>query len=316
MGLVGYTWDYLSLLLLVGLASLGSAAFHPAGAVIATSSRSARQGAAVSIFSVGGNLGSALSPLLVAFGIGLLGLQGTGILIPVALVAGFVLYRQWGWDSTLGRTAVVAGRANAGRRTDNSTGTGSMVGLILITFSVMCRSWFQISLITYLPEWMHSQGWTLTAGGQILALMLVSVSVGSLVGGTLSDRIGRWQVMALSLGALSLSQLLFMTTSDLLQAGLVGLIGVFIGASFPVAIVMAQESWPQGIGLASALVMGLGWLPGGIGAAITGYMADQSTLALGLQSLIIVPLLGMCGMLAYAVYQRQRSYHQPVVHHR
>jgi FSR family fosmidomycin resistance protein-like MFS transporter len=311
MGLVGFMWNYLSLIVLIGLASLGSAAFHPAGAVIAGASSTARRGAAISIFSVGGNLGSALSPLLIAAGLSWFGLQGTGILIPVVLLASLLLYKQWSGKSRLPVADPIAGPANHGGESRNLRRTGSLMGLILITFAVMCRSWFQISLVTYLPEWMHRQGWSLTVGGQILAVMLFSVSVGSLLGGTLSDRIGRWQVVALSLGLLSLTQGLFLAASGLVQVGLVGLIGVLIGASFPVAIAMAQETWPRGLGLASALVLGLGWLPGGIGAAFTGYLADQSSLGLGLQSLVLAPILGMISIVAYAILQRQASSHRP-----
>ena len=135
-------------------------------------------------------------------------------------------------------------------------------------------------------------------------MLLISVSGGSLLGGIMSDKIGRWQVVALSMVLLSPTMWLFVTASGLLQVVAAGAIGVFIGASFPVTIVMAQETWPQGVGLASALVLGLGWVPGGIGAFVTGYLADQSSLDLGLQSLIIPPIMGLICMLVYAALYR------------
>ncbi len=58
MGLVGFAWSYPSLMLLVGLGALGSSAFHPAGATIASTPGSKRRGAAMSIFSVSGNIGT------------------------------------------------------------------------------------------------------------------------------------------------------------------------------------------------------------------------------------------------------------------
>lgn len=60
LGLVGFTWNYLSLVVLVGLGVLGSAAFHPAGATLVTARGGSKRGTAISIFSVGGNFGSAL----------------------------------------------------------------------------------------------------------------------------------------------------------------------------------------------------------------------------------------------------------------
>lgn len=297
MGLVGLTPTYSVLLLIVGLGSLGSAAFHPAGATIASVTSTTRRGTAVSIFSVGGNLGSALSPLIIAIAVSWMGLRGTIILIPAALVAGLLLHRQF--SST--EAQATAKNQSAQQLKQRSSAPGSLTGLILIIAAVMTRTWFQVSLVTYLPEWMQKQGWSLAAGGQILAVSLVAVSIGSLLGGNLSDRIGRWQIVALSMILMSPVTWLFVTTSGMLQVVMVGLIGVLIGASFPVTIVMAQEAWPRGIGMASALVLGLGWLPGGIGASFTGFLADQTSLQTALQSLVIPPIIGLACILAYAV---------------
>jgi fucose permease len=101
---------------------------------------------------------------------------------------------------------------------------------------------------------------------------------------------------------------LFPGASGLWQVTLIILLGVLIGLSFPTAVVMAQETWPQGVGFASALVMGLGWAPGGMGASFTGFVADHYSLATGLDLLIFPPLLGLACILIYAALQR-RSLH-------
>jgi FSR family fosmidomycin resistance protein-like MFS transporter len=304
MGLVGLTGHYWLLALLVGLGSLGSAAFHPAGATVAGSITTSRRGATLSIFSVSGTLGTALSPLLVAAGISWLGLPATTMLIPIALLVGLLLFRQSGWGENA-RT----GSPSTGQQTAEGQARaqdGSLVGLVLVVLMVMFRSWFQVSLVTYLPEWLQSQGWSLVRSGQMLTGLLISISIGTLIGGTLSDRVGRWQVLALSLGLLGPVQWLFMMGSGSAQAGFLILAGILIGASFPVSIVMAQDSWPRGVGLASALVIGLGWLPGGIGASVTGLVADQTSLSAALGWLVIPPALGLtCALLFAVVWSRQ-----------
>jgi MFS family permease len=63
----------------------------------------------------------------------------------------------------------------------------------------MTRSWVQLSFTTYLPEWLQGQGWTMAGSGRMLTALLIAISLGTLIGGSLSDRIGRWQVLALSL---------------------------------------------------------------------------------------------------------------------
>ncbi|MBI1877138.1 MAG: MFS transporter [Chloroflexi bacterium] len=289
LGLVGFTWDYLSLVLLVGLGVLGSAAFHPAGATLA----SAR----------GGNMGSALSPLLVATGISWLGLPGTTILIPVALLVSLILHWEFGRDRYATQDHLIGHQAQ--HHPQGFINTTAKVGLALIVVVVMCRSWVQVAFMTYLPEWIQSQGGSLTLGGQMLALFSIATGVGSLTGGSLSDRIGRWQVFTLSMSLLGPAMWLFLNVAGLWQVGLVAIIGILIGLSFPVAMVMAQETWPRGVGLASALVMGVGWAPGGLGASFTGLVADHYSLATGLGLLMFPPLLGLACILAYATLQRR-----------
>jgi FSR family fosmidomycin resistance protein-like MFS transporter len=306
MSLVGLVPSYGVLILLVGLGSLGSAAFHPAGATMAAGVTTTRRGATLSVFSVSGTLGSALSPLLIATVVTEWGLGGTLVLFPTALLAGLLLLRQWGWA----RNGVPSSRApmRSGAHAPAPAQSGSLVGLVLVIFLVMFRSWFQFSLATYLPEWLRSQGWPLTTSGRMLTAFLVSVSLGAVIGGTLSDRVGRWQVVALSLGLLGPAYWFFVGASGTPQVKLVVVIGVLLGSSFPVTVAMAQEAWPQGIGLASALVMGLGWLPGGLGASFTGLVADQTSLAMALRLLVIPPILGLACALIYARYQQMADH--------
>ncbi len=304
MGLIGFAKNYSSLVLLVGLGALGSAAFHPAGATLALARGGKRRGTAISIFSVGGNLGTALSPLWIAVVIGWWGLQGTLVLAPLGVLAGLYLYWQLGRvgfaeDNQPSRSQA---RPDHQKRVEN----GAPVMLALIIIAIMCRSWFQVALITYLPEWIQNQGGSLTIGGQLLFVFMISVSLGGLVGGVLSDYIGRWQVLILSLGLLSPTYWLFLGAVDPWRIVWVAVMGVLIGATFPVSLVMAQEIWPRRVGLALALVMGVGWTPGGIGASVTGFVADRSSLTVGLQSLIILPLVGVGAILIYVALQRRR----------
>ena len=76
-------------------------------------------------------------------------------------------------------------------------------------------------------------------------------------------------------------------------------VGLMVGASFPPTIVLAQEAWPGSVGFASAMVMGLGWLPAGLGAWVVGNIADSSTLTDGLRSLLFVPLVSLAAMGVY-----------------
>jgi FSR family fosmidomycin resistance protein-like MFS transporter len=303
MGMVGLTPTYGLLIALVGLGSLGSAAYHPAGASAAAAIPTRRKGASLSIFSVSGTLGAALSPLWAAAAIAWLGLRGTTLLVPFGLLLGLLLYMQPGWGGATSHSTPAGGRALARR-------DGSLLALILVTLAVMTRSWVQLSLTTYLPEWLQGQGWTMAGSGQMLTGLLIAISAGTLIGGVLSDRIGRWQVLALSLALLAPLPVFLVTATGLARITLVGLFGFLLGASFPATVLMAQEAWPRGVGLASALVIGLGWLPGGIGASFTGLVADRSSLSASLQLLAIPPVAGLACTLLYAAHRRAAARHE------
>jgi len=303
LGLVGLSPNYELLVLVVALGALGSAAFHPAGATMASVGVGKHKGALVSLFSVGGNLGAALSPLLVAAGIGWLGLPGTSILIPIALLAGLLMYWQLGMGQAIRSEDDRAKNNHAIRENRN----GWLLGLILVVLAIMFRSWFHYSFITYLPTWIQERGGTLTLGGQFLFLFSASLGGGSLLGGVLSDRIGRWQVIALALGFLCPSYWLFLNAvSSDIQIIFLVVMGILIGLTFPVSIVFAQELWPRGVGLASALVIGLGWAPGGIGASVTGLLADKYSLMVGLRALLYAPIVSLACILIFVALQRRQ----------
>lgn len=304
MGLVGFMPSYGALAVLLVLAAFGSAAFHPPAALLSALTEARNRGRAMSLFSVGGNLGAAVSPALVGLALGAVGLAATTIVIPLSLITGLLLARQLrGVDPRHApeRLAGFDGALSAGAR------AGSMVALLAIVIVVGSRSYFQLALMTYLPEWLRADGQSLAMAGAALAIFMVAVSAGSLFGGSLADRFGRLPVIALSLAGMAAGHWLMMRLTGGSQMAAVVLIGLMIGASFPVTIVLAQEAWPQSVGFASAMVMGLGWLPSGLGAWAVGSIADRSTLTAGLATLIFAPLVGLVALGVYGVVRRNRG---------
>jgi FSR family fosmidomycin resistance protein-like MFS transporter len=299
LGSMGFMPTYGLLLLVVGVGALGSAAFHPAGASLASEGAGERRGSAISIFSVSGNLGSALSPVVVGFAVGWLGTRGTGVIIPVML--GMAVYLAMRFRQ--------AGHGEAdSRRTEQETQrtvNGSKLALGLIVLAASSRSWLLGSVVTYLPEWLGGLGYSLQAAGAALSVLLVSLSLGSLTGGPLSDRAGRIPVLLVSLAGLGPATWLFLHAAGAGQVASAGLIGLMVGASFPVTILMAQEAWPQGPGLASALAIGVGWLPAGIGSWAVGMLADATTLGNALGGLVYVPAVGVAAAVALGLQRKK-----------
>ena len=302
MAVLGFSGNYWVLLIGVALAGFGSAAFHPAGASVVTKATDeGKRGRAVSFFAVGGNVGSAGSPLLLAIGLGLLGLKGTIVLLPVVVLAAIWLVNGLGQESKVER--------EAHRQRQSRAGQGFLLGLVLITVVAMTRAWFQLSLTTYLPTLLEDRGFSVVYGGQMLFVLSLLIGVGSLFGGILSDRFGRWQVLLSSFALLGPAYWFFISSGGGVQFIYAGVIGFLLGCTYPTTVVVAQEVWPRGMAMASGLVMGLGWWPGGLGATFTGWVADQLTLDAALEGLVLAPVLGALLMAAFAValHRRDRS---------
>jgi len=302
MAVLGFSGNYWVLLIGVALAGFGSAAFHPAGASVVTKATDeGKRGRAVSFFAVGGNVGSAGSPLLLAIGLGLLGLKGTVVLLPVVVLAAVWLVNGLGQESKVER--------EAHRQRQSRAGQGFLLGLVLITVVAMTRAWFQLSLTTYLPTLLEDRGFSVVYGGQMLFVLSLLIGVGSLFGGILSDRFGRWQVLLSSFALLGPAYWFFISSGGGVQFIYAGAIGFLLGCTYPTTVVVAQEVWPRGMAMASGLVMGLGWWPGGLGATFTGWVADQLTLDAALEGLVLAPVLGALLMAAFAValHRRDRS---------
>ncbi len=304
MALVGYVQNYWLLAVVVGLGSLGASSFHPSGAIISAAVPENRRGAAVSVFSVAGNLGSALSPLLMGAAIATAGLRSTALLAPLGLAAGVFAALQ------LRNYPALSNHHNNGQTRSTTNGAarqGSMLALIMMTLYVGVRSWFQGGFVTYLPEWLHTGGQSLEAASLLLSTMMIAMSVGSFVGGPLSDRVGRMPVLLVSMGLMIPFIWLVLHLTGPAQAAAAVLLGLSSGVSFPASILMAQEAWPSGTGLASAMVMGIGWLPYGFGSLLVGWLADHSTLSSALNTLVWAPLAGLVAALIYYWDLRRRK---------
>ena len=287
MGFLGWAPGYLSVLLLVGFAGLGTAAFHPRAMMVVHLVSGSRKGLGTAIFSTAGNLGFALGPMvgsLLVLGFGLhatIGLLGPGVLLAliIFLCRGDFLSRE------------APGKVKA--RTEGD-GLHSILwgSLILTCLVVTLRSWVYLSFMTYLPLFAQEQGLPLTTGSLMLTVFLVGGAVAGLYGGHLSDRVGRSRVIVVSMLLYPIFMSLMILSSGPIIWVLAAASGAALLASFSVTIVLAQELLPRNLGLASGLILGLGFGMGGLGAAVSGWIADMIGLYKTVWILALVPMLG------------------------
>jgi len=268
--------------LAVVVSGLGVAAFHPEGAKFARLASRERKGRGMSLFSVGGNAGFALGPLLTTPLVLLFGLSGTVALVLFPLAAAVVTTRELGRLRWLEQAQPPA-LATAG---DDDWGAfGRLGGLIAL------RSGVYFGLQAFMPAYFVAELSSSEAtGNAALAIMLAAGAVGTLVGGGLVDR---WGARAVLVGT-QLLLLPLLVVLPLVSAApatvVLGLVGFVTIASFSVTIVLGQAYLPTRVGLASGITLGLAIGLGGVAATALGLIADSAGLHAVLWTIAALPV--------------------------
>jgi FSR family fosmidomycin resistance protein-like MFS transporter len=231
----------------------------------------------MSFFSVGGNLGFALGPILITPAVLLFGLSGTLIvaIVPAVVAVALAIELPKLKARTARAAAESAARVKAADRSEDDWGAFGM-----LTAVVSVRSWIYFGLQSFAPIWfIREYGASEALANAGLAAMLVAGATGTLVGGQLVDRIGRRKVLVGSIVA----------QIPLLLAAF-GFVSV---RSFSVSVVMGQEYLPSRLGIASGVTLGFAIGVGGVAAAILGVIADAAGLETVMWIVAALPLLGL-----------------------
>jgi FSR family fosmidomycin resistance protein-like MFS transporter len=292
IGLAGVMPSFPLTALVVGIGGLGVAAFHPEGARYANYVSGARQGTGMSLFSVGGNAGFALGPILITPAVLAFGLSGTLLVAALPLLVALVLAFEL--PKLKARTAKQAAASSARvRSADRSQDQPGAFGLLTAVVSV--RSWIYFGLQSFAPIWfIREYGASEALANGTLAAMLVAGAIGTLVGGRLVDRIGRRAVLVGSIVAQVPLLFAFMLAPSELAAGaLLTAIGFVTVMSFSVSVVMGQEYLPSRLGVASGVTMGFAIGVGGVAAAVLGALADAAGLETVMWVIAALPLAGL-----------------------
>ena len=305
MALAAASGSYSACILFVVVSGLGTAAYHPEGSKFAAYVSGAKRASGMSLFSIGGNLGVAIGALVTAPALLLFGRAG-GLLIAVpSVVVAAMLFASMrylrSFEPERRATRALAGEDRPGA-----------LALLLGVVAVRSVGWF--GLLTFVPLWAVSLGHTESYGNNLLALMLFTGGVGTLVAGPLADRIGRRPVLVGSLVATPILIVVFVAVGGALGAAALALVGVCVVGTFGVTGVMSQEYLPSRIGLASGLVIGFSIGLGGIAALALGAIADAIDLETAMYACAAIPTLAIVlGLLLPSSRARRPLAPEPVV---
>jgi FSR family fosmidomycin resistance protein-like MFS transporter len=257
IGLTENRW-VLGLLLLAG--GVGIGAFHPEAAVAAGRALPEHRTRALSVFMLGGAVGLGLGPTLSGAVVDLWGLRGLAALAPILAVIILVLWKA----GRLGELSVPAAIPMEGERRSAFDGRGKLALAIFLICSL--RLVPNMAAAKVLAFALDRQGYGELQIGLYQTLFLVAASAGMFVM-AFRFRTGSERQFMIWCPLAGVPLLWLLGTDGLPQWAFVALLvatGVTLWGTTPAMVSYAQQQFPNGAGMASAITMGLAWGLGGL----------------------------------------------------
>ena len=253
------------------VASLGSAALHPAGAMQATlrgrTHYAGRETTAASFFFMFGQMGFFFGPIISGPLLGRFGLYGllipAGFCLPIAINAG--------WQLRSTRPVQSAGKNQSSIQIHHSVWF-----IITLATVAILQAWAQQNMMTFLPKYLKDLGQAPALYGLITGLFMGGSALGNVFGGQLADHFGKQRVAGIMLALASIPLFLISRVgwSPWLYL-LVPLAGMLSGSVHSIVVVIAQGVIKGGMALASGLILGIMFSAGAFGTLLSGPLADS-----------------------------------------
>ena len=283
-----------ALLFAASLTGMGSAIFHPGASRLTRLASGGRHGFAQSLFQVGGNFGTSLGPLLVAFVIGTRGQANILWFSLLALLGIVVLTRLGRWHQgklQKQKESTHAGHQHITPRLPAKRVAWALTVLLALIFS---KYFYLASITSYYTFYLIEKFGVSIQQAQIyLFVFLFAAALGTILGGPIGDRFGRKIVIWFSI--LGVAPFTFLL--PFANLGWTIVLSVFIGAilasAFSAILVYAQDLLPGNVGLVAGLFFGLAFGIAGTGSALLGRLADHTSIEYVYHVCSFLPLIGL-----------------------
>jgi len=273
--LVGVVDSYPATLIVIAVSGLGVAAYHPQAARTARVLTGGGH-VAMSWFSLGGQIGFVLAPVIAVPVLTWGGLAATPWLAVPAVI---------GILTTL---PYLSARGSARKRPEVQ-GTNDWPQFRWLTAVIILRSFIFIGLSGFVGIYAADRtgGGSLAAGAAVFALY-AGGAVGTVLGGRLAGRWGRVRVLRWSYIVSAVGVAGIVAVPGSVVYGLIVVTAVALSAPFSLHITLGQDYLSTRPGTASGVTLGLAVSAGGLFAPVLGAMADATSLRAALGLLVLI----------------------------
>lgn len=291
---VSFASSFLHVLCAVSLIGIGSSIFHPESSRVAHLASGGKKGLAQSIFQLGGNAGSALGPLLAAIIVVPYGQFNIIWFSLVAIVGMLVLsiVSKWYKSQLILRAAkkTIVLDEQVKRFSKNKI----IFSLFILLVLVFSKYFYMASMTSYYTFYLMDKFHLSIQQSQVyLFAFLAAVAAGTLFGGPLGDKFGRKYIIWISILGVAPFTLLLPYVGLFWTGILSVIIGLILSSAFSAILVYATELVPGKVGMIAGLFFGLAFGMGGLGSALLGKLADQTSIEYVYKVCAFLPLIGI-----------------------
>lgn len=294
LNLLAFASSFAAILLAAAMIGIGSSIFHPEASRIARMASGGRYGFAQALFQLGGNAGSALGPLLAAFIVVPWGQPSIAWFSAGVIAAMIVLWQVGHWYRNQLAQIHTHPHHALNQRTSNVPRWRVITAILILMMLMFSKYFYLVSLSNYYTFYLIQKfGVSVSTANIFLFVILGSVAVGTICGGPIGDRMGFKTVIWISILGILPFTLILPYANLFWTVALTIPIGLIQASAFTAMIVYAQELVPGRVGLIGGLFFGFAFGMAGIGAAVLGWLADQTSIEYVYHVCSFLPLVGL-----------------------
>lgn len=278
---VGLTNNFMVIILLSALSGFGITLFHPLGVIEANRHAASNEGLGLSIYSLMGNLGFAVTPMII---VPLLNsFNRTGFLISFipGLIISIILLMYYRNK----RPAITINTVH------EEVSSSSKKKVLLLTLIEIFRACGYSTLSTYIALYFVSKGMSQLNAGYIQSFFGIMSVAGLFLGGFFVNRFDIKKLMLYTMGLTIIFFLGFSFTSGAVSILFILITAFLYRFCFNVSILAGQALLPNGKGMVTGLIMGIAPAVGSIVTFISGIVADASGVDIAVKYTVIFAVL-------------------------
>ncbi|MBC8490765.1 MAG: MFS transporter [Bacteroidetes bacterium] len=270
MSLLGVAPTFTIVSILLFVSGISGALFHVPAPVMVKKISGDRTGKGMSFYMFGGEMARTIGPLVITGAVSLWGLQGTWKLIPFGLVASFILYLR------LRKIKISSDFQKNAKQTGFWKTFKKYLPFFLILIGItFFRAIMKSGLSAFLPTYYFTEkGETLWFANSALSIFQLAGAIGTLVSGTVSDKIGRKTSLLIIAIVTPFLMYLFISSKGLLSFPFLILLGFFIFAPGPVLLALVQDIGKEKPVFINSIFMTISFITASLSVVFAGLLGD------------------------------------------